>query len=168
MTIIAPGAVPRLMEPSFSPRGSTAVDTGFRIPSPPDVSDQAAVGQARAAPSTAATSAMLALQEQIGSGAGCEQDLTDREARRHGQEILEALTDLQRTLLTAAAGSAQSLARLAALAEMDPTVHDPTLARVLSSIRLRARLELLRRAPSLQDATYASAATAASVSVTGS
>ena len=168
MTIIAPGAVLPTMEPSFSPRGSTAADTGFRIPSLPDVSDQAAMGQARAAPSTAATGAMLALQKQIGSGTRCGPDRTDREAGRQGQEILEALTALQKTLLASSAGSAQGLARLAALAEMDPMVHDPTLARVLSSIRLRARLELLRRAPRLQDPDGASAATAITDSVTGS
>ena len=168
MTIIAPGVVLPSMEPSFSPRGSAAADTGFRIPSSSSTSDQAAVDQARAAPFTAATSAMLALQEQIGSGAHGGSDVTDREARRHGQEILEALAALQRTLLTSTTGSVQSLARLAALAEADPTVHDPMLAGVLSSIRLRARLEILRRAPRLQDSDHAAAATAITVSVTGS
>ncbi len=163
MPIIAPGAVLPSREPSFSPRGSAAADTGFRVPAPSDAADQATVGQARAAFSTTATSAMLALQEQTGSGSGCGSESTDGEARRHCQEILDALAALQRALLTSA-GSAESLTRLAALAEVDLTTHDPTLARVLSSIRLRARLEILRRAGRPQDA---SAAAAAGVPVTG-
>ncbi len=167
MTIIAPGAVLPSTAPSFLPRGSAAADSGFRIPSPPEAPNQPAVGQAGAAPSTIATSAMLALQEQTGTGAYSGQDAMDREARRHGQQILEALAALQRTLLTSA-GSAEGLARLAALAEVDPAVHDPALARILSSIRLRARLEILRRAPPRQDLEPASAAADNTVSVTSS
>ena len=167
MPIIAPGAVLPPMEPAFSPRGSATVDAGFRVPAPPDASGQATMGQARASLATAAASAMLALQEQTGSGSRCAPDSTDREARRHGQDLLDALAALQRALLTSA-GSAQSLAHLAALAKVDLTVHDPMLARVLSSIRLRARLEILRRAARPQDAEYASAAAAMEGSVTGS
>ncbi len=166
MTIIAPGAVLPPTEPSFSPRRSAAADTGFRIPSPPEMADPAAMASARAAPSVTATSAMLALQEQTGSGADREADSADREARRHGQKILEALAALQRALLTSV-GSAESLAHLALLAEMAPTAHDPTLARLLSSIRLRAQLEIVRRVPRPPEPEHASAAAAVAASVTG-
>ncbi len=146
MTIITPGSVLPVTEPSSSPRSSAAVDTGFRIPSAQEMPHPGATDAARTAPAVSTTRAMLAHQEQTGSDAGYGSDLTDREARRHGQEILDALAALQRALLRSG-DPAEGLARLRVLAEMAPVAHDPTLARVLSSIRLRAQLEVLRRAP---------------------
>ncbi len=167
MTTIAPGAVVSPTEPSLSARKSATTDSGFRIPSSLEMAAQTVMDHARTAPSVMATSAMLALQEQTASGAGCEAELADREARRHGREILDALAALQKALL-ASAGSAESLTRLAVLAHLSPTAHDPELARVLSSIRLRAQLEIMRRTPRSPDPDYAPAAAPITVPVTGS
>jgi hypothetical protein len=89
---------------------------------------------------------MLALQEQAGLDGETAAALADREARRHAQDILEALAALQKALLAGGSPS-ESLAHLTALAGMTPPLHDPALARILSSIRLRAQLEILRLAP---------------------
>ena len=79
---------------------------------------------------------MLALQEQAAV------ELGDREARRHGHRLLAALAELQRALLSGGEGSA--LERLTVLAETGADATDPALACVISSIRLRARLEVAR------------------------
>jgi hypothetical protein len=96
-----------------------------------------AVETLNAAPA-AALGGMLALQE-----AGAE-TVRDRAARRHGLALLAALNALQRALLGGADG-ADSLARLAELAEAVPAATDPRLAGVLQAIALRARVELARR-----------------------
>ena len=141
MTIIAPGAVLPAAGPDLFARRPGAGATGFTIP----VIHREAAGSAGGAAPVTDASAMLALQEDIGRDADRSGGAPDREARRHGQDILEALAALQKDLL--AGDPAQGLSRLAALAERMPTARDPALAQVLSSIRLRARLEILRLAP---------------------
>ena len=84
--------------------------------------------------------ALLALQEGAVAGAGSE--VADREARRHGRALLEALAELQRALLSD--GGGQALERLLALVELEPQAGDPALARLIGAIRLRARIELAR------------------------
>jgi len=79
---------------------------------------------------------MLALQEHTTAGTG------DREARQHGRQLLEALADLQRALLSN--GSGDALQHLAALADLPLPAADPALARVIVAIRLRARVEAAR------------------------
>lgn len=66
----------------------------------------------------------------------------DREARRHGEQLLEELAALQRELL----GSGEvDLGRLTRLVERPVTAADPVLARLLLAIKARAAVELARR-----------------------
>ena len=105
------------------------------------------------APATSAAigglEAILLLQEASDEG------VADREARRHGRDILEELTALQRALL-AARGEAGTdtgavLARLAALAEIRPAeARDPELRAVVAAMVLRAKVELARHARSVR------------------
>ncbi len=141
MTIIATGAVLPAPGPDFLARRPVTGASGFTIPV---VAPPGAAGSADGAAPVTDTGALLALQEDVGRDADRSGGAPDREARQHGQDILEALATLQKDLL--AGDPAPGLSRLAALVERMPAVHDPALARVLSSIRLRARLEILRLA----------------------
>lgn len=67
----------------------------------------------------------------------------DREARRHGEAMLDELSELHLALLGA---DGPDLGRLAKLVERPVTTSDPGLAGVLRAVRLRAGLELARRA----------------------
>ena len=113
---------------------------GFRMPDG---------GQAAATPGVGPTMAvglagMLALQEVQGQAVG------DREARRHGHDMLAELVALQRSLL--GPDAAANLARLARLAEAVPTATDPTLREAISAIALRARIEIARHETCLENA----------------
>ena len=68
----------------------------------------------------------------------------DRQAKRHGQALLQALGELQRLLL-GEGPLEEALARLSALVETCPEASDPALAGLVGSILLRARVELARR-----------------------
>ena len=85
-----------------------------------------------------ALDAMLALQE---AGA---QTVQDREARRHGQALLNVLAELQRGLL-GGSDSEAALEQLSTLASSCPIATDPGLASTLQQVMLRARVELARR-----------------------
>jgi hypothetical protein len=97
-------------------------------------------GQATAAAPAHASSlaSVLSLQEFGG------ETLEDREARRHGHDMLAALSELQRALL-GGASDAGGLERLAALAASVPRATDPRLAALVSAIVLRVQVELARR-----------------------
>jgi hypothetical protein len=77
---------------------------------------------------------MLALQE-------APEEVGDREARRHGQEMLAALAALQRSLLGLDGADPGRLARLVAAV---PEARDPALREVVAAIALRARIEAVR------------------------
>ncbi len=81
---------------------------------------------------------MLALQEQEADA------VRDRQARNHGQSLLQALAALQHILLFGRDAGA-ALERLASLAEAPPAAADPALAAIVQAIALRARVELARR-----------------------
>ena len=81
---------------------------------------------------------MLALQEVGG------ETVEDREARRHGHDMLAALAELQRALL-GGGDDGVALQRLADLAASVPHATDPRLAAMVSAIVLRVRVELARR-----------------------
>ena len=70
--------------------------------------------------------------------------VADREARRHGHDMLAALAELQRALLGGGDDGA-ALQRLAELAAAVPHATDPRLAAMISAIVLRVRVELARR-----------------------
>lgn len=104
-----------------------AASGGFRLPgadsaAPSGIAAAAAIG----------TPSMLALQELP------DPHLADREARRRGQDILEALAALQRALLGAGPLDPDSLARLA---ENVPQASDPALRAAVAALVLRARIE---------------------------
>ncbi len=65
----------------------------------------------------------------------------DREARQHGEAMMDELSELQRALL---GEGGPDLGRLEQLAARPVTVSDPRLAGVLRAIRLRAGVELAR------------------------
>ena len=70
----------------------------------------------------------------------------DREAHRHGTEILDLLAELQRSLLGAGV-DARAMSRLVSLVNEAPDAANPSLAAALRSVLLRARIEIARRAP---------------------
>ena len=148
MTIIAAGAILPTADKLVSGRRPDVGISGFTIPEASPASGRTASPLASGPSTIFAASAMLALQEQAGLDSDAEAALADREARKHAQDILEALATLQRDLL-AGGNPARNLSRLAALAQMMPSLHDPVLARIVGSIRLRAQLEILRLTPRL-------------------
>jgi hypothetical protein len=112
-----------------------AAKSGFFVPS-----EAAWPGQADAVAVPAATSlgSMLALQEAD------FETVEDREARKHGHDMLAALAELQRALL-GGGGDAVALERLGDLAASARHATDPRLAAMVSAIVLRVRVELARR-----------------------
>ena len=86
--------------PRFGIRGAARRASEFAVPAGP-----AAAGPAGAAPEAEAVSltSVLTLQE-LGS-----ETEADREARRHGQDLLTALAELQRALLSGAGDVAAML-----------------------------------------------------------
>ncbi|MGC8524785.1 MAG: flagellar assembly protein FliX [Acidibrevibacterium sp.] len=113
------------------------------------VSSDAAAETAAPAASAAigGLEAILLLQEAGDEG------VADQKARRHGRDLLEELAALQRALLAPAGESGGEktvvLARLAALAEMNPgEARDPALRAAVAAVVLRARVELARHARS--------------------
>ncbi|MGC1411173.1 MAG: flagellar assembly protein FliX [Acetobacteraceae bacterium] len=109
--------------------------SGFTMP--PEPTD---TGRAAAASETPAMSpvSMLTLQEVGG------ETVEDREARRHGNDMLAALGELQRALL-AGGGDAGALQRLLELSTSETRATDPRLAAMISAIVVRVRVELTRR-----------------------
>ena len=81
---------------------------------------------------------MLALQERS------EATVEDRQARRRGQDLLRALSRMQRALLEDGSDQ-ESLQTLATLIADLPQATDPGLGRVLQAIALRARVERARQ-----------------------
>ncbi len=74
-------------------------------------------------------------------------DALDREARRHGHDLLAELVALQRALLADGADGGvpvDQLRRLATLAAVVPPAADQRLREVMEAITLRARVELAR------------------------
>ena len=92
-------------------RAASSAGAGFALPSEPAATDHAA---APAATQPASLASMLTLQELGG------ETVEDREARRHGQDMLALLAELQRSLL-AGSDDASALAHLAELAAAVPT-----------------------------------------------
>jgi hypothetical protein len=126
--------VGRLGVSRLGARGTVRTSAGFAVPGDLAVASHAA---GEAAP-TAALGSMLTLQELGGEAA------EDREARRHGQDLLAALAGLQRALLTSGDDTA-ALQRLAELAAVVPRAADRRLAAMVSAIIVRVRVELARR-----------------------
>lgn len=109
--------------------------TRFSVPMQP-ASTGATTAAAEASAPALAT--MLSLQELGG------ETVRDREARRHGQDMLAALADLQRLILSAGSDG-MALQRLADLVATVPSATDRRLSALVSAIVVRARVELARR-----------------------
>jgi hypothetical protein len=86
----------------------------------------------------ACLSAVLTLQEMG------DQTVEDRRARKHGQDMLDLLTALQRSLLSGQDAVA-ALQQLADLSNSVPRTTDRRLTAMMSAIRVRVRVELARR-----------------------
>ena len=130
MPVIIEGLRRTLPPSSTIPRSAAG---RFAVPKPADRPQGPA-------PTTAASplDAMLALQEQAAD------PTRDRQARQHGQALLQALAALQHAML---AGGVETgpLERLAALAGAYPPAADPALATIIAGLSLRAQVELARR-----------------------
>ena len=109
--------------------------SGFSVPLQPATAGATTAAAGASAPALAT---MLSLQEMGG------ETVQDREARRHGQDLLAALADLQRLILSAGNDGA-ALQRLADLAASVPLATDRRLNALVSAIVVRARVELARR-----------------------
>ena len=114
-----------------APRLRPSASRPFGVSAEPAEQTEAAV----ATPGVAVAS-LLALQE---SESGLQQD---REAKQHGQAVVDELTELQSALL---GEQGPDLDKLAALVARPVAVSDPALASVLRAVRLRAGIELARR-----------------------
>ena len=116
-------------------RAQPATSGGFTVAAETKVAEAAAA----AVTQPVAPAAMLALQEAETETA------RNRKGHRHGAALLDALRQLQQELLGKPAETGPGIATLARLAASAPSVSDPELGQILSAIRLRARVELLRR-----------------------
>ena len=103
---------------------------GFALPP-----DEAPAARLAAAEEVAGLSALIGLQAET-------EPVADREARRHGQELLTHLAALHRALLEAGGGGLDALRGLVAAAPA--AAQDPRLADAVAAIRLRAMVELAR------------------------
>ena len=112
-----------------------------------------------AAPSATAERANVPTDIDIGAASGVEavhlgdllalqetgpESPRDRAARRHGQQMLDLLRDLQLAALSAMTDP-ETLPRLTRLATAMPSADDPGLSEVLDAIAVRAAVELARR-----------------------
>ena len=101
--------------------------------------DSAAPPPPAAAPGAVSLATMLALQDE-------GEPVEDREARRHGRDLLAELDALHAALL-GRPGAFDGLRRLATLVDHPPAMaQDPRLADAVAEISLRARVELARYA----------------------
>jgi hypothetical protein len=99
-----------------------------------DLLDQATAPAAGAAPAAALAAVVYEEADR--------QVSADRQARRHGRAMLQALGALQLAILGDGETSARS--QLAALVAQAPAAHDPVLRLILREISLRAAVELAR------------------------
>jgi len=111
--------------------------TGFSVPADGTAGSPTATA---AATEPASLGAVLTLQEM-----GAE-TAEDRDARRHGQNMLALLAAVHRGLLSGVDNIA-ALQQLADLAAAAPIATDRRLAAAISAILLRVRVELARRQP---------------------
>ena len=109
--------------------------SGFAVPAEAGAANHAAEA---AAAQPAGLASMLTLQEMGG------ETVEDREARRHGQDMLALLAALQRGLL-GGLDDGTTLERMAAMAAAVPRASDRRLAAMVSAIMVRVRVELARR-----------------------
>ncbi len=141
-------AVTRVSPAATTParRASAGEGSGFSIADDAPGTPSAAAAAAGFAPGALAS--LLAMQEAGPSAATTVAGgVRDREARRHGRAVLDALLAWQRGLLRGEpeVGALRQLASIAGEAEAEAAgASDPGLRAVLAEIMLRARVELAR------------------------
>jgi hypothetical protein len=116
--------------------GPQHAGAAFHVPD--DISAPASGTAASLAPASAVALTALLATEVLD-----RDDVHDRAARTQGRAILHQLTALQAALLDPGR-HAEALDQLAALITTLPHAAEPRLAALLSSIVLRARVELAR------------------------
>ena len=115
-----------------APRRAASGGGGFSLPVESHGAARAMIPRG-----TVSLSALIALQSE-------DEPVEDREARRHGQDVLAELAALHKALLGDTNGL-RDLRSLAALAAAPPApARDPRLDEAVAAIRLRARVELAR------------------------
>jgi len=130
---VGPGGTPA------APRKGAKV-TGFsQLLETPDPADAAPAGEAAPAeaPVTAHVGGLMTYEEAR------DRVVADRQARRHGRAMLQALGAMQLSLLDGDDAAVQALADLAAQV---PEADDPVLRLILQEIGVRAAVELARHA----------------------
>jgi hypothetical protein len=122
---------------------------------PPDTPHAAPAG----APPPAATLSGLACLE-AGIADALARQARDKQARRHGRAMLQALGAVQLALLAGDDGQARAaLAALAATAIAGHEADDPVLQLILREIAVRAAVELARDDPAREQAAEGHLAT---------
>ena len=120
--------------PRIGNRGTASPAGSFIVPAATVESPPAGV----ASTEPVGLASVLTLQELGG------ETVQDREAKRHGFDMLAMLTALQRDLL-GAGDSPETLQRLADMVAAVPRATDRRLAALMSAIIVRVRVELARR-----------------------
>lgn len=140
MTIFAfgPGGTARLQQGTAARRSPGATGSAA---SPFHVHD---AGAFEPAPTEISAPAATRLSATIGMPDSDAADRRNRQARRHGQDLLAELSRLQHGLLGQAGGDQMTLARLARMAGAMPVADDPRLGEILDGIVLRAEVEIAR------------------------
>ena len=123
--------------PPLGSRPANRSGAGFAVPADRTAGTATATA-GTTEPEPASLGAALTLQEM-----GAE-TVADREARKHGHNMLALLAALQRGLLDGVDNIA-ALQQLAKLAGAAPLATDRRLAATLSAIVIRVRVELARR-----------------------
>jgi hypothetical protein len=137
---VGPGGTPT------APRKSTKA-TGFsQLLETPDAGDTSHAADAAPveAPVTAQIGSLMTYEEAR------DRVIADRQARRHGRAMLQALGAMQLSLLDGDHAAVQALADLAAQV---PEADDPVLRLILQEIGVRAAVELARHADGVNIST---------------
>jgi hypothetical protein len=111
---------------------------------------EAAQGAAQASDTAAAEAPAAARIGLMTYEEARDRVLADRQARRHGRAMLQALGAMQLSLLDGGDAAVQALAELAAQV---PEADDPVLRLILQEIGVRAAVELARHADGVNIST---------------
>jgi L-alanine-DL-glutamate epimerase-like enolase superfamily enzyme len=123
--------------------GRVAKATASQSPSGAAGFDSLLQGEAAAAAEESEAVMAPTAAGQSAYAAAYQAEMADREARRHGRAMLQALAALQMAVLDGSAEQARD--SLQALAGRSTQAHDPVLRLILREIGVRAAVELGRQ-----------------------
>jgi hypothetical protein len=137
---VGPGGTP------IAPRKGAKAAGFSQLLETPEQGDVAPAGEAAPAeaPVAARVGGLMTYEEAR------DRVLADRQARRHGRAMLQALGAMQLSLLAGGDAAVQALADLAAQV---PEADDPVLRLLLQEIGVRAAVELARHADGVNIST---------------